>query len=195
MASEKVGPGHPPREHRFKPGQAGNPRGRPPRARNLATILFNQLNEKVPFEGRKITRLESMLRAQVEAAVACHPRAVRQIVELWLSYHSDLPDRVDYQFEHKVVVGTYSKLEELSQVQRAEDSKRERKAAKSARNKKARAERARKKRLEAKAARKEAATKAEWATRAAAMRPAPADHASSPTTREQNVSSPTSDYH
>ncbi len=29
QGENRVGPGHPPKEHRFKPGQSGNPKGRP----------------------------------------------------------------------------------------------------------------------------------------------------------------------
>jgi len=157
LASEEVGPGHPPREHMFRPGQSGNPRGRPPRSRNLATLLFRQLNEKILVDGRRITRFEAMLRAQVDRAVDGEPRAVRQVIEYWLSYFSNLPDGVDDNVEFGVVVKTAGLLQKLYRVQRAEKAKRAEKAAKRAERKKARAERARKKRIEAKAARMAAA--------------------------------------
>ncbi len=32
---EEVGFGRPPKQHQFKPGQSGNPRGRPPKPRYL----------------------------------------------------------------------------------------------------------------------------------------------------------------
>ena len=131
MANEKVGPGQPPREYMFKPGHSGNPRGRPPRSRNMATIVFSQLNKKVPFGGRMISRFELMLRAQVDSAVACDPWAVRQVVEQWLTYHSDRPDGVDRDVEHKVVVETHRLLEQVRSWQNAEDGRRLRKARKS----------------------------------------------------------------
>ena len=162
MTSEKVAPGHPPREHMFKPGQSGNPRGRPRRSRNLATLLFNHLNEKVLFEGRKITRFESKLRSQVDNAVAGEAWAVRQVVKHCLTFHWDVPDGVDWNVENKIVGETYQLLERLYQVQRAEDAKRARKAAKSAERKKARAERARKKRAVARVARMKEERGAMW---------------------------------
>jgi hypothetical protein len=45
--AEKVGPGNPPRHTRFKPGQSGNPNGRPKGSKNFATILQQQLRKKV----------------------------------------------------------------------------------------------------------------------------------------------------
>jgi hypothetical protein len=45
--TDKVGPGRPPRHTRFKPGQSGNPNGRPTGSKNFATILQQQLRKKV----------------------------------------------------------------------------------------------------------------------------------------------------
>ena len=45
--AENVGPGRPPRHTRFKPGQSGNPGGRPKGSKNFATILQQQLRKKV----------------------------------------------------------------------------------------------------------------------------------------------------
>jgi len=151
MASETIGPGQPPREHMFQPGKSGNPSGRPPRSRNFATLIFDQLNAKVPFNGRKVTRFELMLRGQVDAAVAGDPKAVREIVKLWLSYHADCPDGVDAGVELKIAGQTHLMIDDLIKREMAEKRKRDAKAAKSAKLKKARAERARKKRAAAKA--------------------------------------------
>ena len=46
-SSYDVGYGKPPQDTRFKPGQSGNPKGRPKGAKNLATIVDNAINEKV----------------------------------------------------------------------------------------------------------------------------------------------------
>lgn len=40
---DQVGYGRPPRHSRFKPGQSGNPRGRPKGARNLHSQIFTEL--------------------------------------------------------------------------------------------------------------------------------------------------------
>src|ERR1700730_406549 len=43
----EVGYGKPPRHRQFVKGQSGNPRGRPPGAKNLKTLLNKALNELV----------------------------------------------------------------------------------------------------------------------------------------------------
>jgi hypothetical protein len=67
---DDVGYQKPPRAHRFKPGESGNPRGRPKGAKNEATLLFELLHRKVDIREngitRKITILEAMLHRLVE---------------------------------------------------------------------------------------------------------------------------------
>jgi Family of unknown function (DUF5681) len=43
----EVGYGKPPQRIQFKPGQSGNPRGRPRDAKNLSTLVHEALNEQV----------------------------------------------------------------------------------------------------------------------------------------------------
>jgi hypothetical protein len=64
-APYETGYGKPPKQHRFKPGQSGNPRGRPKGAKNTAIIIDEILNRKVRVRTgdtvRKMTVLEAML--------------------------------------------------------------------------------------------------------------------------------------
>jgi hypothetical protein len=71
---EVVGYGRPPRATRFKPGQSGNPKGRPRGSKNESTILKELLNEKLSLRqpnGRikKIPALEGVHRKQLELAL------------------------------------------------------------------------------------------------------------------------------
>ena len=72
-AADEVGYGRPPRAFQFKPGQSGNPRGRPNGAKNEATILHDLLNRKIDVrEGgrtRKITVFEAILLRFTEDAL------------------------------------------------------------------------------------------------------------------------------
>ena len=55
---EEVGYGKPPRAHRFKPGQSGNPSGRPKGTKNEETIMRELLGQKVSISHRgKIKRI------------------------------------------------------------------------------------------------------------------------------------------
>ena len=57
-----VGYRRPPRNHQFKPGQSGNPRGRPKGARNESSILREIFERKIESRSggrsRKITILD-----------------------------------------------------------------------------------------------------------------------------------------
>jgi hypothetical protein len=62
----RVGPGHPPREFQFKPGQTGNPDGAKPKSkllRDLRVLFAGALNEKVKLprgeRAKIITKLEA----------------------------------------------------------------------------------------------------------------------------------------
>jgi hypothetical protein len=51
----KVGPGRPPKEHQFKPGQSGNPKGRKPKKTSLIPKLKEQF-ERVFSKKLKVTQ-------------------------------------------------------------------------------------------------------------------------------------------
>lgn len=65
-----VGFARPPREHRFKAGQSGNPKGRPKGSKNESTLLREILQRTIETRAggrsRKISILEGILRRVVE---------------------------------------------------------------------------------------------------------------------------------
>jgi hypothetical protein len=70
----KVGPGHPPKEYRFKPGQSGNPKGlkRKPKpiAPDLKAALERALNEPIKLKQGERERTVSMAEAGIKQLVA-----------------------------------------------------------------------------------------------------------------------------
>jgi Family of unknown function (DUF5681) len=70
----KVGPGRPPREYQFKPGQSGNPRGakrKPPSiVPDLKAVLERALNKTVKLKQGEQERIVTMAAAGIEQLVA-----------------------------------------------------------------------------------------------------------------------------
>lgn len=83
---EKVGYGRPPVASRFKPGQSGNPKGRPKGTLNLKTDLRNELSEKIQIrEGQrslKVSKQRAMLKALVSEALKGDARAANVVLTL-----------------------------------------------------------------------------------------------------------------
>jgi Family of unknown function (DUF5681) len=82
----EVGYGKPPVHTRFKRGQSGNPRGRPPGAKNLATLLNEALNELVVISengGRKrISKRQAAFKRLVNEAAKGNWRALKLLVDI-----------------------------------------------------------------------------------------------------------------
>jgi Family of unknown function (DUF5681) len=84
--AEKVGPGKPPRHTRFKPGQSGNPNGRPKGSKNFATILQQQLRKKVTIteDGRpkRVTVQEVIARRLANDSMKGTTKAMELLIRL-----------------------------------------------------------------------------------------------------------------
>ena len=75
----EVGYCQPPKHTRFKPGNSGNPKGRPKGAKNEVTILRNILNRQIDSRQdgkvRKISVLEGILLRFTEDALKGNPKS------------------------------------------------------------------------------------------------------------------------
>lgn len=85
-ARYEVGYGKPPRHSQFKSGESGNPNGRPKGARNLATDLKEELEEKIVVtEGGKsheTTKQRAMIKSLLSKALKGDTRAASVLVNL-----------------------------------------------------------------------------------------------------------------
>ena len=95
----EVGYGKPPRHTRFKSGQSGNPRGRPPGAKNLSTLLTEALNEPVVIaeDGgrRKISERQAIIKQLVNRSAKGDWRAVKLLLDIL----QDIEGRTEPQTE------------------------------------------------------------------------------------------------
>jgi hypothetical protein len=105
----EVGKGRPPESTRWRPGQSGNPKGRPRGAKNLATIFHEALEQKLQIEERgkprTITAREAIVRRLVNQALkgdikatafvlAKEPEIARQIQPLEKKTAKMTPDEL-----------------------------------------------------------------------------------------------------
>jgi hypothetical protein len=84
-----VGYGRPPAHSRFKPGQCGNPKGRPKGQRNLRTVLEDTLKQRVKVrEGdrvRTLTKLDSFILNVVNKSIQGDAKSQNTLVILMRS--------------------------------------------------------------------------------------------------------------
>ncbi len=81
-----VGYGKPPSHSRFQPGKSGNPHGRPKGSRNLASTMARELGALVSIQEngkrRSITKLEAIVKQQVNRAATGDSRSAQFVLGL-----------------------------------------------------------------------------------------------------------------
>lgn len=88
----KVGYKNPPVEHRIKPGEVRNPKGRPPKAqraflptqtvRDVLSITEEERTVRTPRGTKKIATIEALMRRLVQRALEGHGPSLRYAIEL-----------------------------------------------------------------------------------------------------------------
>ncbi len=83
---DRVGYGRPPRHTRFKPGQSGNPRGRPRRGRSFKTLLEQALEKPLEISSRngkaRVSAREALAMRIVNEAVKGNVRHIQLLERL-----------------------------------------------------------------------------------------------------------------
>lgn len=107
----EVGYGRPPRAHQFRPGQSGNPKGRPKGAKNEATILRNTLNRQIASrEGgkiRNISVLEGILLRFTEDALKGNPKSAAFLLNRYGLAERTAPETGDLDQDDREVLASY----------------------------------------------------------------------------------------
>jgi hypothetical protein len=82
--ADSVGYKRPPKEHQFRPGQSGNPGGRPKGARSFKSDLRDELSELINFQDgdnqHTISRQRALIKRLVASAIAGEQRAVATLL-------------------------------------------------------------------------------------------------------------------
>jgi len=99
----EVGYGRPPVHSRFKPGQSGNPAGRPKGAKNFATEIAAELKEEILVKEagvtKRLSKRRAMVKRQAERALQGDTRAFSCLVAMSLgenpSDRAELPSDLE----------------------------------------------------------------------------------------------------
>ena len=96
----KVGFGRPPKDTQFKPGQSGNPRGRPKGSRNSGSFLQQELSTTIKVnEGgktRALTKLEAIYLRAINGALAGNAKSYDLLRKIMGDELVSLEDDWDY---------------------------------------------------------------------------------------------------
>lgn len=90
---DQVGYCKPPKHTRFKPGQSGNPRGRPRKSRDIQAMIKRELDQPIAVKegGRelRLSKREALIKQLVNRAVSGDAKAM-QFVLTHLEKHKDI---------------------------------------------------------------------------------------------------------
>lgn len=71
-----VGHGKPPKHSRFKPGQSGNPAGRPKKIKGLKELLDEELQEMIRADGKNLSLQRALVQSLIRNAIKGKPVAM-----------------------------------------------------------------------------------------------------------------------
>lgn len=106
-AEYEVGFKKPPAHSRWKPGQSGNPRGRPKRKRDFDTLIDDELGQTLRInengQSRTLTKREIIIKGLVNDAMKGDPKARRMILPILMqqqtieTFEPDPEDRAAFE--------------------------------------------------------------------------------------------------
>ena len=91
----KVGYKKPPKSCQFKPGQSGNPKGRPKLIQDFNTDFQDELNETIPIQEGGKAKCITKQRALIKKLVANALNGNASSMKIITAYLSKLPIKVD----------------------------------------------------------------------------------------------------
>ena len=95
---ELVGYKKPPRHSQFKPGQSGNPKGRPKKVDSVADVLRRELSTRIAIvtNGRRlrVPILRAIIKQHLNKAATGDVRAMAVLFDMLKSYRPDSGDNL-----------------------------------------------------------------------------------------------------
>lgn len=118
-AESRTGKGSPPPERQFRPGQSGNPKGRPKGSQNRHTTIRKVLSQIVNADfgnkRKKISVSEASLQRLAQIALSGDRAAISNILALWKETEDTLAAERDsvYPFteaDREVIEAIYARM-------------------------------------------------------------------------------------
>jgi hypothetical protein len=111
--ADAVGYKHPPPEHQFRPGQSGNPNGRPKGARNFKSELREELSELVTVrDGEReiqVSKQRALIKSLVAAAIDGNQRAAASLLAICVRVLADAEEDEAIESEDQEIVEAFTK--------------------------------------------------------------------------------------
>lgn len=109
----KVGRGRPPVETQFKPGQSGNPSGRPKRRRSFKTDMLAALDTLTTGANGDTTKQQKFANDLMNDALARDPLARKMVAQLALSLDEDENNNEDHaSAQEQKLIDEYNRREQ-----------------------------------------------------------------------------------
>ena len=109
----EVGYGRPPKEHQFKPGRSGNPKGRPKGVKNKSTIFWKIATMKVAMRVggrmRKVPFLEAMWLRVAGDALKGSPKAIALFVNRYRLLEGTNSESAGLDHDDKEILEAYAR--------------------------------------------------------------------------------------
>jgi hypothetical protein len=107
-----IGKGRPPRDHQFRPGESGNPAGRPRRDPDLADLFRKELGKTVEVneQGQKLalSKREAVVKALVDASARGDLRAINTLFVFLERSAEDVTDTPEHAPEDAEIVSSFA---------------------------------------------------------------------------------------
>jgi len=106
--SDPVGYKQPPRHSQFKPGQSGNPKGRPKKTSSLPDVFAKELRTQIPIikngKRKKVSMLEAIVKQHLNKAANGDAKAAALVLNHLKESKPDVGDKLsDLVKEFRVV--------------------------------------------------------------------------------------------